>query len=83
MIDKKKRKHYSRDDLEPFNLLEHPVWVFDIENKSMWWANTAAVSLWNAESLESLLQRDYASDMSQATERRINSYNVPLFINLV
>ena len=65
---------YSRQDLHPFNLLERPVWVFDIENRAMWWANTAAVQLWNADSLEEVLQRDFASDMSQATQRRIDSY---------
>ena len=40
----------------------------------MWWANDAALKLWGADTLESLLARDFASDMSQATERRINSY---------
>lgn len=37
----------------------------------MWWANTAAVELWN---LEELLARDFASDMSQTTSDQINSY---------
>jgi hypothetical protein len=64
---------YSRRDLRPFNLLENPIWVFDIENKTIWWANTAAVRLWNAESLDELLGRDFASDMSQTVEKRLNS----------
>ena len=41
-----KTQTYSRDDLHPFNLLERPVWVFDVEKRAMWWANTAAVKLW-------------------------------------
>jgi hypothetical protein len=65
---------YSRSDMRPFNLLENPIWVFDMENKSMWWANTAAVRFWNAESLDELLCRDFASDMSETVKKRLNSH---------
>lgn len=61
---------FTRRDLRPFNLLDHPVWVFDIENKAMWWANAAALIIWSADSLESLLARDF-TDMSEASERRL------------
>ena len=54
-------RNFTSEDLELFDVLERPVWIFDI--KSMWWANTAAVALWNADSLEALLSRDFASDM--------------------
>jgi hypothetical protein len=37
----------------------------------MWWANNAALELWNADTLESLLSRNFADDMSEATERRL------------
>ena len=67
-------RNFTRDDLEIFDLLERPVWVFDIERKSMWWANTAAVALWNADSLDALLARDYASDMSESTSKRLNYF---------
>ena len=66
-------KSYTRADMEVFNLLHQPLWVFDIEKKSMWWANRAALDLWNAESLESLLARDFA-DMSEATVQRLGEY---------
>lgn len=65
---------FSQNDLAPLNLLAHPIWIFDIERKCMWWANDAAVSLWNAESIEDLLERDFATDMSESTEKRINGY---------
>ena len=65
---------FSRDDLAPFNLLVSPIWVFDIERKGMWWANEAAVDLWSANSLESLLARDFASDMSESTEKKLHGY---------
>jgi hypothetical protein len=72
--DEFRRRNYTRQDLYPFNLLQQAIWVFDVERKSMWWANAASVRMWNASSLESLLERDCASDMSEATERQINSY---------
>eukprot|EP00977_Amphora_coffeiformis_P001170 scaffold244_cov172-Amphora_coffeaeformis.AAC.23 len=67
-------RNFTRDDLELFDLLGRPVWIFDIERKSMWWANAAAVALWNADSLESLLSRDFASDMSESTSKRLNCF---------
>lgn len=67
----KKPKSYSRDALEPFNLLDHPVWVFDIAKKSMWWANSSALDIWSADCLEDLLERDFSTDMSAASERRL------------
>lgn len=60
-----------RDDMDVFNILQHPVWVFDVENKAMWWANEAALKIWGAATLDDLLARDFASDMSKATESRI------------
>eukprot|EP00977_Amphora_coffeiformis_P028493 scaffold35467_cov199-Amphora_coffeaeformis.AAC.8 len=65
------RKCYSRADVEAFNILRHPVWVFDIEQKAMWWANVAGLDLWSASSLGELLSRDFASDMSTSTESRL------------
>ena len=66
---------YTIEDMAPFDLLEHPIHIFDIENKRMWWANQAALRLlWQAPDLPSLLARDFASDMSEATERRLHEY---------
>jgi signal transduction histidine kinase len=65
---------FTRADLRALNLIEQPVWVFDLERKKMWWANLEAISLWNADSLESLLSRNFAEDMSESTERRLADY---------
>jgi hypothetical protein len=73
-LSKSRRRLYSNDHLEAFELLDSPIWVFDIENKSMWWANEAACYLWSATDLESLVQRDFASDMSKASERSLNNW---------
>lgn len=69
-----KPRIYSRGELEVFNLLDRPIWVFDIDNKAMWWANEAAIELWNADSLESLLARNFADDMSDSTKVRLTEY---------
>ena len=59
--------YYKRSDLHCMNLLLHPVWVFDVDHKAMYWANTAALEdVWNAATLDELLLRDFASDMSEA-----------------
>jgi signal transduction histidine kinase/ActR/RegA family two-component response regulator len=62
---------YVAGELGVLNLLKHPVWVFDIEGKRMFWANQSALEVWNSESLEALLARDFASDMSEAAELRM------------
>ena len=59
--------HYGRNDLAMFNMLRSPVWVFDIDEQAMYWANTPALRVWNAASLEELLRRDFRSDMSDAS----------------
>jgi PAS domain S-box-containing protein len=64
-------RSYTAAELEPFNVLKHPVWISDVENQSMYWANTAAVELWNADSLHALLSRDFKSDMTDATKHRM------------
>lgn len=40
----------------------------------MWFANKEALLLWDSESLEDLTNRDWASDMSEATQTRLNDY---------
>jgi signal transduction histidine kinase len=68
------KRSYTSQDLEIFNLLQHPVWVFDIEQKAMFWANSVAVQLWKADSLSALLSRDFASDLSEAAASRMRDH---------
>lgn len=71
-------KSYTKEDLQIFNLLQHPVWVFDIEKKAMFWANLSSLKVWNADTLEELLGRDFAGDLSEATDRRMQDHLVRL-----
>jgi signal transduction histidine kinase/CheY-like chemotaxis protein len=71
-------KCYTRHDLEVFDLLQHPVFVFDVEKCAMFWSNKAGLQHWNAESLDELLARNFAEDLSEATSRRLQDLLIRL-----
>ena len=62
-----------RERLDALNYLSAPVWLFDVEHFAMRWANSAAVQLWNAESLDDLLARDFGN-VTESTRIRLQSY---------
>jgi signal transduction histidine kinase len=64
---------FTTTQLDVLEILVHPVWIFDIDNKCMRWANAAAVEMWNASSLQELRDRDF-QDMSEATVLRLQEY---------
>lgn len=63
----------KRADLDLFHRLMSPVWIFDIERMQIWWANQAALKLWNAASLEELRDRDW-DRVSPPTQTRLQTY---------
>jgi signal transduction histidine kinase len=63
-------KTFAHEDLAILDLIERPIWVFDIDRLGMWWANQAGVAFWNARDLAELQVRDF-SDMSPATVQQI------------
>ncbi|KAL3908880.1 MAG: hypothetical protein SGILL_008313, partial [Bacillariaceae sp.] len=65
-------KRYSRQDLDLLNLLQHPCWVFDIEETKMYYANEAALELMDASSLQELLERDFKTGLTEATAKRMD-----------
>ena len=64
---------FSPEHLQALDSLVHPVWIFDIDHRKMAWANAAALELWNAPTLDELLQRSF-EDMSEATLNRLKDY---------
>ncbi len=66
-------KNISVADLIAFDRLQTPVWIYDIQNLQMLWANQSAVHIWNAQSREELLNRNF-SDVSESTQVRLQSY---------
>jgi signal transduction histidine kinase/ActR/RegA family two-component response regulator len=73
MLDVDDGLSYSANELRAFDLLRHPIWVFDIEQRRMFWANHSALEVWNADSLEALLSRDFAADMSESAKTRLHN----------
>jgi hypothetical protein len=69
---------YTHRELEVLNHLENPIYVFDISGKSMYWGNQAALALWSAPSLETLITRNYADDMSEAISLQLANVLVRL-----
>lgn len=58
--------------------LQTPVWLFDIERERMCYANAAALRLWNAPTLEALVDRNWSATMSEATRQRLADYQLRL-----
>ena len=57
-------------DLPHYHWLNVPAWVFDAERSAMYWANPAALSYWQAPTLEELRSRDFG-DASPASRTRM------------
>lgn len=51
-----------------------PIWIFDIDKTRVVWANSLAIDLWQAESLEDLIARDMTKDMSVAVRTRLRQH---------
>ena len=64
-------RSYEQNGFDVMNALQHPVWVFDIEKKAMFWCNKEGLKIWNAKSLDELLARNFADDLTEATNLRM------------
>ncbi|WP_108483401.1 ATP-binding protein [Oceaniglobus ichthyenteri] len=49
--------------------LAAPIWIFDLDRHSMWWANAAGLTFWKADSLADLKARDFSSDSTTVRRR--------------
>ncbi len=59
----------TRDGLGHFEQLATPIWVFDVDNHKIWWANAAGILFWEAQNLDDLLQRDFSTDSDMVRTR--------------
>ncbi|WP_306113186.1 MULTISPECIES: bifunctional diguanylate cyclase/phosphodiesterase [unclassified Roseovarius] len=62
---------------DPFALarrLQTAVWIYDIDNARIAYANQSAVHLWDAKSEDDLRKRDLAKDMSSTVANRLKQY---------
>ncbi len=66
--------HELELQLRPMLRLQQPVWVFDIDNSKVVWANNRALEIWNSTSCEELMARDMGADMSVTVADRLKQY---------
>jgi len=66
----------SENDAGPayVDRLKTPVWVFDIDESRVVWANRAALDVWSADTLTELRARDLGKDMSVSVATRLKQY---------
>ncbi|SMY15137.1 putative bifunctional diguanylate cyclase/phosphodiesterase [Photobacterium aquimaris] len=62
------------DPFSPLHYLQNPIWVFDVDNKKILWANDKSLPLWEAASIDELLERDLGQDMSAAAGATLLEY---------
>lgn len=60
--------------LQALDRLHVAVWVFDIDDARVLWANSAALKLWQADRLEELISRDMGDSMSVSVAKRLLQY---------
>ncbi|WP_165840103.1 putative bifunctional diguanylate cyclase/phosphodiesterase [Motiliproteus coralliicola] len=56
------------------NSLVTSVWIYDIDNYRIVWANNAALHLWESNSLEELSSRDFKPGSSDAVQQTLRDY---------
>ncbi|KJG56953.1 diguanylate phosphodiesterase [Photobacterium kishitanii] len=71
------------DPFSPLHYLQNPIWVFDVDNKKILWANDKSLRLWEATSIEELLNRDLGQDMSAAAGATLVEYQQAFKLNKV
>ncbi|MBX2883014.1 MAG: EAL domain-containing protein [Granulosicoccus sp.] len=54
--------------------LQQPVWIFDIDKGRVAWGNASSLVMWQADSLDELLERDMGAEMSATVARRLRQY---------
>jgi diguanylate cyclase (GGDEF)-like protein len=59
---------------EALNIIRDPVWIFDIDRRAVFWANRAALQVWDAKTVDELCARDMGRDMSESVARRLAQY---------
>ena len=70
MID----KEYMKSLTFPLTLIRSPIWLFDVDMQRIFWANSSALQLWDAGTLEELKDRDMSTGISRKVCERLDQY---------
>ncbi|MBU8542774.1 MULTISPECIES: putative bifunctional diguanylate cyclase/phosphodiesterase [Roseomonadaceae] len=77
VIDASAATSSEADGRDPASILDRliaAIWIFDVDEGHVVWANAAALEVWNAASMAELASRDLKADMSPAVARRLRQY---------
>jgi signal transduction histidine kinase len=64
----------TRADLEPYELLQTPVWIYDLDRLRPWWGNAPALALWSVRDVDAWIERHRAEPPSAGALRRLEAY---------
>ena len=59
----------EREELAVYNSLNSVIWVFNIQDHQLWWANRSALKFWEKETLEDFMSIDLGDDSQVVRER--------------
>lgn len=59
----------THDELSLFDMVDAPMWIFDVEKHAMWWGNVAALKFWHCDSIDALVAKDYSEDSNTVRVR--------------
>lgn len=51
--------------------LSHPIWIYDVIDFQIYWANDEALKLWEADTLTELQQREFKSSTSEVVRQKL------------
>ncbi len=61
-------------NLQVLNLLQTPIWIYDVHGACIRWANEAGVQFWEAEHLHDLLAKDFTHAESDVIYQKLRSH---------
>ena len=67
--------------LEALDFIEVPLWIFDVDQCRIPWANSHGLRFWGARSTDELASRDMSIDMSISVKKRLSQYQTDCAIH--
>jgi hypothetical protein len=64
---------FGLQNFETLNItnLSHPIWIYDVIDFQIYWANDEALKLWEADTLTELQQREFKSSTSEVVRQKL------------
>ena len=68
----------TEERLQAYRHIVLPIWVYDIDNGRVHWANPPALKLWQADTLQELRSRNLAREMSPTVAKRLLQFKADI-----